>query len=203
MQKGKKIAIKMVLIFALTAISCKEKVIEDDYCFLGKIIQLEKQSNNNAFGLSRIKSGSKNLLKRYYDFRFNNKPFHYRFVIDSVTDVIGIDTSNLKENQIKWKFKYSVLDSIFSKEDLDEIIDLKNVKWDSTNTFFRKKNQIAIEWCDYNCKNFISKPYYNIKKNYAFVMQSQNSKVNKTTIHIFKKGNEDWSIIDKIENVGW
>ena len=95
------------------------------------------------------------------------------------------------------------MDSVFSKEDIEQILEaeVKDTKWDSTNTIFNNKKIIWIN--GYYSKNFISKPYYNEKTDHAFLVSSHNVKGTTTTFYVFKKEEEDWLLIDKIENVGW
>ncbi|MBQ0786144.1 MAG: hypothetical protein KBT69_01495 [Oceanihabitans sp.] len=206
MQKGQKHVTKLILIFLVLSVNyCKAQVNNDDYYFLDKIIQITKQPSDSVYQLSR-RNETIGSLRNYYDFRFKHRPFYTTFVYDSITDRVGYDTLQLKQNRIKWKAKYRVMDSVFTKEDIEQIIEaeLKDTKWDSTNIVFNNKKNLLIKWTNsYYSKNFISKPYYNEKKDHAFLVSSHNIKGTTTTFYVFKKEEEDWSLVDKIENVGW
>lgn len=207
MQKAQKLAIKLGLIVFISFINYSHAQINDDaYYLLDKIIQLTKQPNDSIYELSSRNETGKDFFRKYYNFRFNNKPFYTTITYDSITDIIGYDTLKLEQNRIKWKAKYRVLDSVFTKEDIEQIMELKvkDTKWDSTNIIFNSKMNSLIRWNngDYY-KNFISKPYYNLKRNHLFIIYSRIKRTSSTTMYIFKKDEEDWLLIDKIENVGW
>ena len=95
---------------------------------------------------------------------------------------------------------------MFTKEDIERILEKKeeNIKWDSTNVIFNKYN-FSIKWCgSYYCKNSISITYYNEKKNHALILANKINKGSSTLIYIFKKEEDnDWILLNKIENVGW
>lgn len=206
MQKAQKLAIKLGLILLISSIDYSHAQINGDaYYLLDKIIQLTKQPNESNYELSSRNEIGKGFFRKYYNFRFNDEPFFTTVTYDSITDIIGYDTLKLEQNRIRWKAKYRILDSMFTKEDIERIMEakVKDTKWDSTNIIFNSKKNLAIRWCNgYNCKNFISIPYYNEKKNHLFVVNSQIKKGMTTTIYIFKKEEENWLLIDKIENVG-
>jgi hypothetical protein len=207
MQKAQKLAIKLGLIVLISSINYSHAQINDDaYYLLDKIIQLVKQPNDSIYELSSRNEIGKGFFRKYYNFRFNDKPFHTTITYDSIADIIGYDTLKLEQNRIKWKAKYRILDSVFTKEDIEQIMELKvkDTKWDSANVIFNSKTNSLIRWCngDY-CKNFISIPYYNEKRNHLFVATSHYKNGRSTTMYIFKKDEEDWLLIDKIENVGW
>ena len=207
MQKAQKLAIKLGLILFISSINYNHAQINDDaYYLLDKIIQLTKQPNDSIFELSSRNEIGKEFFRKYYNFRFNDKPFYTSVAYDSITDIIGYDTLKLEQNQIKWKSKYRILDSVFTKEDIEQVVEIKtkDTKWDSTHIILNNKTNSLIRWRngDY-FKNFISKPYYNQKMNHLFVVTSHYKKGRSTTIYIFKKEEDDWFQIDKIENVGW
>lgn len=204
MQKDQKLVTKWILIFfIISTTSCNAQKDHNAYNFLNKVIEITKHSNDSVYQLHQRNESGKDFFKKYYEFRTNNKPFYTKVEYDSVNDIIGYDTLQLKQNIVKWKSKYRVLDSTFSEKDINLIIetDIKNTKWDNKNSVFNNK-KLSIKWCESDyCKNFISKPYYNDKKNHAFVIHSIKG-VNRT-IYIFKKEGSNWSIIDKINDVGW
>lgn len=206
MQKAQKHVSKIIFLFLILFINnINAQLIKDDYYFLDKIIQFNSNPNDSVFNLSNKNDGSKYLLKKYYEFRYYDKPFFKVFKYDSINDKVGYDTIRLLKDNIKWRHKYKVLDSLFTKEDIERIIDTKeeNIKWDSTNVIFHKYN-FSIKWCDsYYCKNSISKTYYNQKKNHAFIIANKTTKGNSTLIYIFKKEDNDWNLLNIIENVGW
>ncbi|WP_034060998.1 hypothetical protein [Lacinutrix jangbogonensis] len=207
MQKGQKHVIKLILLFLFLSVNCcKAKMDKNEYYFLDKMIQLTKQANDSVYHLSR-RNGTTGSLTNYYKFRFNNRSFYTTFTYDSITGQDGIDTLELEQNRIKWKAKYRILDNAFSREDLDKVIARKGdaTKWDSTNIIFNNKKLPLIKWNNgYYSKNFISKPYYNEKKTHAFIVSSHKIKTARTArIYVFKKENEEWVVIDTIENVGW
>lgn len=172
---------------------------------MDKIILLNSKPNDSVLNLNKRNEGSKYFLKKYYEFKYYNKPFFKIFKSDSINDKVGYDTIQLQKDNIKWKHKYKVLDSLFSKQALERIIESDEIstQWDSTNTIFNKYN-FSTTWCDsYYCKNFISKAYYNEKKDHTFIMFNKTIKENSTTIYIFKKDDDEWIILNKIENVGW
>mgnify|MGYP000338828123 CR=1 FL=1 len=205
MQKGQKHVIKLIFIVLLIN-SCTAQEKKDDYYFLNKIIEFTKQPNDSVYLLTR-RNETRGTLENYYKFRFNGRPFYTTMVYDSITDKVGYDTLQLQQNQVRWKAMYKVLDSAFTKEDLDRIIARKRdtTKWDSTNIGFNKRKLPLIKWTNsHYSKNFISKPYYNEKKTHAFIVSSHTIKRARTTrIYVFKKENEDWNIISEIYNVGW
>ncbi len=190
MQKAQKHVSKIIVLFLILFINdINAQLIKDDYYFLDKIIQFNSNPNDSVFNLSNKNDGSKYLLKKYYEFRYYDKPFFKVFKYDSINDKIGYDTIRLLKDNIKWKHKYKVLDSLFTKEDIERIIETKeeNIKWDSTNVIFHKYN-FSMKWCDsYYCKNSISKTYYNQKKNHAFIIVNKTTKGNSTLIYIYSK----------------
>lgn len=206
MQKVQKNVIKIILLFLILFINnVNAQLIKDDYYFLDKIIQLNSKPNDSVFNLNNKNEGSKYLLKKYYEFKYYDKAFFKIFKYDSINDKVGYDTIRLQKDRIKWILKYDVLDSLFTKEDIERIIETKeeNIKWDSTNAIFNKYN-FSIKWCtSYYCKNFISRPYYNKLKNHVLIISNKTTKVDSTIIYIFKKEDEDWILLNKIENVGW
>lgn len=208
MQKEQKHVIKLILIFLVLHInSCAAQENKDDYYFLNKIIKLTKQEKDSVYNLSQRNETGNVLLKNYYKFRFNDRPFYTTMVYDSITDKVGYDTLQLQQNRIKWKAKYRVLDSVFTKEDLDRLIARKRdtTKWDSTNIVFNNVKLPLIKWTNsHYSNNFISKPYFNKKKSHAFVVTSHKIKRARTArIYVFKKEDEEWNVISEIYNVGW
>lgn len=200
-QKEQKLVINLILLFFVIVTyygNAQQK--EDEYYFLEKIIQDTAINNEAAYQLETKMTINKLKLKKYYDFRFNNIPFCSYFAVDSITDTISIDSIKLREDTIKWNIKYKKFNNAFSKDDLEQILntDSKLLFWNQQNKLFNKKNHLLIKWCDNYCKNSITKPYFNKKKDYAFIMHS--TVPLSTTIYLFKKENNSWIIIDKINN---
>lgn len=206
MQKAQKLAIKLILSFLVFyANSTYAQEVKDAYKLLDKIIQLTRQPNDDFYFLSKDKLGSKVLIKKYYDFRFYDKPFYTVVTYDSLTDKIGYDTLKLEKDYKKWKAKYSVLDSLFSKSDIERIMETnyENTHWESNNKFFNKKRGLPINFCNPNvyCDNYISISYLNEKKDHVLIIHSR--KGMNTTFFIFKRENKDWTLVNRIDNVGW
>lgn len=205
MQRVQKLAIKLIVgCCFLYANNGNAQEDRDKYYFLDKIIQLTKKSGDSVYHLSRRNGIGRGALINYYEFRFNNRSFYTTFTYDSITDKIGYDTLQLEQNLIKWKAKYRVLDNVFSREDLERIIqnNREDTLWDITNLFSNRKNNLPINWSNsYYCKNAISKPYYNGKKDYTLIVYVEKG-VN-SIFFVFKKDEEDWKLIERVENVGW
>lgn len=206
MQKEQKLVIKLILyclILFINNSNAQEKV--ESYYLLDQVIKLTKESNSKVYYLSERNGGNIDMLEKYYNYRFHDRPFYTTFTYDSIADKIGYDTLQLEQNRVKWKIKYRVMDSVFSKEDAEGFLKTKfNVNhWDSTYHFFTEKKELSIVFCDPTlyCSNYISMPYLNRKRDHALISHSKKGAI--TTFFLFRRSKEDWVLIDRIENVGW
>ena len=201
MQKALKLVIKVLIIYFTLSINyCFAQTNNSEYFFLDKIIENTISETDSVYVLSKNQFTEHTFLKKYYNYRFKNKPFYYSFEEDSLTKEIKIDSLSLKKNSKKWKDKYRVLDSLFSKRDFEKIIQLKNSNWDTTNNYFNNKSNLKFNWCNYYCENAISRPFYNEEKKYAFVLHT--TKNHNTTIYIFRRQENKWHIFSIIQNAG-
>ena len=201
MQKGLKHATKLLIICCALFINyCFSQSSNSEYFFLDKIIEKTISETDSVYVLSKTQSAEHTFLKKYYNYRYKNKPLYYSFEEDSLTKEIKIDSLSLKKNSKNWKDKYRVLDSLFSKRDFEKIIQLKNSKWDTTNNYFNNKSNLKFNWCNYYCENAISKPFFNEEKKYAFVLHT--TKNHNTTIYIFRRKENKWHIYSIIHNAG-
>lgn len=207
MQKVQKLVIKILLLAIACQISNSYAQKKGDiYSFAEQIIQLTLARNDSAYILNENIIVKKYFLKNYYEFRTNGRPFYNFFVVDSITDEIGTDSIQLKKDMIRWNEKYKYLDSLFSDNDIKVALNNSETeeKWDTYHRVFNKDNYV-IHWCfDYYCENSISKAYYNHSKTHAFVWSSHsNNNRRYIDLYIFKKKEDDWHILEKIENIGW
>ena len=183
-----------IIVFIIVFNTCHSQNQEydnDTYLLINEVIKKTSKSTekDKVYNLGKKSYGAKGLIKKYYELRFNNRPFYKTFAVDSITGEPYIDTLTAKQNIIKWKAKLSLLDQIFTQQDLEKIIESENriFNWDLTKISFSKEKELSIELCNSRvyCNNFISKPYFNIKKNYGILFHSVKRK--KTTMYLFKK----------------
>ena len=204
-QKAQRLANKLIISLILLLYSnnaSSQGKSDDTYYLANKIIQMTCKKKDSFYNLNKNIQGNKYLLKKYYNLKFQDKPFYTIMAYDSINDRVGYDTLNLEKNILKWKKQYRLMDSVFSKSDIQRFIDKKMIanQWDVSNTIFNK-NEVIIKWCKNYCENSISYPYYNDKKNYALIVYSTTGM--STTFYIFRKEENDWLLVDKIDDVGW
>lgn len=203
-QKGQKHVISLFLI--LLIFNCEAQTNIDDYSFLNKTILLTKK-DKSAYKLNENKNANKNHLQKYYDFRYLNKPI-FRIVegFNEENDSIIYDNKSSKKLNKSWNLQYSILDKVFSKEDIEHILkQVQKSKWDTTKLDDNIEVMKTIKRADKNRKNFnfrgntISEPLYSIDKKHA-IIQHHSAKTF-TTLFVFKKDGDDWVKIGSVENL--
>ena len=155
MQKELRLVIK-ITVFSLIIFSSCNGIAQDEeeaYSFLKKVIKITKNNKDSLYSLRKGNLINQDLLNRYYNFRFNNKPFHTRTILDTTTNNIGIDSTKLRYDRVKWKEKWKVFDSIFNKEDIEYILSTKKsfIEWDSqkiASNLDDNKEKLQIKFCN-------------------------------------------------------
>ena len=147
MQKAQKLVIKQIIsiawvLFSINCIIAQQN--NDDYDITYLVMQNTHNINDSVYIMVKHKTITDHYhLRRYFNFRVNNKPFYTKIVIDSTEDDVLIDSIQLKKDIIRCKKKYRILDSLFTKEEIRRISNLdkkpqnvKKEKWDSTHLIF-------------------------------------------------------------------
>lgn len=207
MQKAQKLVIKIVFLVSLFVLSSSvAQVNSDAYVYAGQIINLTSQPNDMEYELNQSVVVNKHILKKYYEFRTQGKPFFKYFAVDNASDSIQFDSIQLKKDMVRWKDKYKYLDSLFSENDIKLALNDNEPekKWNTSHLIFNKNNYL-VKWCTgFYCKNSISKAYYNYTKTHAYVWSSHiDNNRRYVDLYIFQKKEDDWLLIEKIEDVGW
>ncbi len=203
MQKVKKNVIKgLLLISFLTTIACISQSFKEESSFLEKVVKSSRLTNDTIYYLNKNINNSKNILRKYYEFKFQNKPFYKIYVgYDEEKDSIIYDS---KEKQLErkrfWKRQWNTIDSFFTKNDFDNFLksETEYKEWDTSiiNSISKEGSEVRLSSLN---GNYVSRPYFDSKKEHAFVAHSAKSN---TTLFIFKKEENYWTIIDKVENAG-
>jgi len=192
---------KYIIIFInllmFTTLSCKSQNNNVDVILLNKVIKSTKLANDSIYKLNENINYSKDRLNKYYKYKFLNKPF-YDVIIDYNKEndsIIYENTKNEKQRDSIWSVKYSIIDSLFSKEDIEYFIKQEgNAKWDFNRLKIKgvniKKSVIG--------GNYISVPFYSLNGKYAIIEHKSLKKF--TTLFIFKKLKKRWELIDSIKN---
>ncbi|MEO1032605.1 MAG: hypothetical protein AAFX55_14430 [Bacteroidota bacterium] len=198
MHKAQKI-VTGVALFTLLSSFIPNHAQQDNnaYFFVNEVIEATKKTSDTIYHLAKGMKGSKYYLEKYYNFRVKSRPFFTVFTIDSINDKIIIDSLRLKKDMIIWKNRFKAIDSIFSEEDIKQIIDIemKSEEWDNTQEIFNKKH-LTIEWCNYYCKNSISRPYYSENKDHCLILHKGGNR--SPNIYLYKKEKENWILLEKI-----
>ena len=201
MQKVIKPVTKLFLLFLLLN-NAHSQTINDDYILLNKVIELSNSQKKNNYKLLKFANLNNDKLYKYYKFKYDNKPI-YKVVIgyDEQTDsLIYEDNENLKSRDSIWTLKYAIIDSLFTKKDIEFCLQRdKNqlLEWDTSRIIH--DNVTVSNDTTLSFGNIIYRPYYTVNGKYSIVMHK--SAKTFTSFYIFKKENEDWIIIDSIENI--
>ena len=97
------------------------------------------------------------------------------------------------------KKKYYVVDSLFSKEDIERILERNIIgikEWDENRLGgnIRLSNDRGLSY-----GNFINQPYYSLNGKYAIVQH--NSVRTFSSFYIFERKKDDWVFIDSVKGV--
>ncbi|NMH87625.1 hypothetical protein [Flavivirga algicola] len=198
MQKAVKLVIKIYL-FILFSGSINSQTIEDNYLLINKVIELTRTESDSIYKLLKSVSSNKDKLEKYYNFNYFNKPL-YREVIDydeQKDSLIYDDGVNQKKREHLWSLKYAILDSIFTKKDIEYFLQ-QNEVWvwntDKLNDSINLSNDNSLSF-----GNIIHKPYYSLNHKYAIVQHI--SAKTFTSFYIFKKEKNEWLKIGSIKNI--
>ncbi|WP_299337354.1 hypothetical protein [uncultured Psychroserpens sp.] len=201
MQKVKKLVISTLMLFLLMIFNSYSQANKNDYILLNKVIELTKEGTDILYNLNE-KVNTENFLKDYYDYRFFDRPFYSKFVYDKEKDSAFIDNDNKEirtQRNLKWDKKCKVIDSLFSKNDIETFIKPRR------KISYWKKNSINVTNVKfvetYYLSNLISKPYYRKDNKYALVLHRFRG--TKTLFVFAKNDKSQWEYFSQVDNLWW
>ena len=200
MQRVLKLVIKACLIFLFSNNSMGQTNY-DNYVLLNKVIILTKQKKHNTYKLLKSIGSNTDKLDKYYRFKYFKKPI-YKIASgydEETNSIIYNDSLNQKKREYIWKKKYSILDSLFTKMDIEYMLQQnENQLW----TWDEDKLGDNIDISSDNSLSYgnkIYKPLYSLSGEHAIVLHE--SLKSFMSFFIFKKEKSDWIIIDSILNI--
>lgn len=198
MQKVVKLVIKTYLFFLFSS-NINSQTIDDNYLLLNKVIKLTKTQPDCAYKLLKSVNSNKDKLEKYYNFKYYNKPI-YKVLIDydkKKDSLIYDNVKNQKRRKRIWSLKYKILDSLFTKKDIEYFLGQNKLwQWNKNNL---SNNVYLSEDIGLSYGNIIYKPYFSLNGKYALVQYRSAKKF--TSFYIFSKKSDEWIFIDSIGNI--
>ena len=198
MQKVVKLVIKTCLFFLFSS-NINGQTINDNYLLLNKVIKLTKTKPDSTYKLLKSVNSNKDKLEKYYKFRYYNKPI-YKVLIDydeKKDSLIYDNVENQKKRERIWSLKYKILDSLFTKKDIEYFLEQDKLwLWNNNNL---SNNVYLSEDTGWSFGNIIYKPYFSLNGKYALVQHASAKKF--TSFYIFSKKSDEWIFIDSIVNI--
>jgi len=199
MQRDQKLVINIILLTLIFISYSSAQKIEDKYKLVTKIIERTTKENKNEYKL-RERPLLTDALKKYYNYKYNNKAIYTVMKESSKKEDSIINISN----KTIWSKKYKLIDSLFNKKDIEHILhQIKNKrKSNDINIWESQKITYPIKIIENKVMagcNSISSPYYSL--NGKFALLEHNSLKTFTTLYIFKKKKKRWILLGTIDNI--